>query len=166
MIWSYEGIGQMLKNLGCYSQGLFYFRQALLWSHKSQDRRGLGFALKGVGELCGIMGDRFTSRRLMREAIAIFSDINYDIGLAYSMKTLADLEKGFKNPELSLSLYFQAMEIFESRKNFTGYHYASIGATDHVNKEEGKCHLIESFKYFSQKGIMYGASLARSRLNL
>jgi tetratricopeptide (TPR) repeat protein len=161
IVWAFEGIAQIHKNTGRYTSALSLFIKAKDLARASCDYRGLGYALKGIGE-CQHTIDRQDKGGLTNiyASVLLFESLQFNIGSGYAMKAYADALYGAGEIYESFAAYQDANKIFLNIKNLRGLAYVALGFAEIAfalgKPHKGMYYVHIATAYFKEKAVRFG----------
>jgi tetratricopeptide (TPR) repeat protein len=161
VVWAYEGIAQMKKNMCRLKEAHSLFDQARQIASETGDIRGLGYAFKGLGEVRGMLGWQEPSVRDLMTALTIFTGSSSRIAEAYTRKTFGDCLVNFSNFEEATRQYQKASEIFRELEHLRGAGIGNLHATLGMKMKAWGFYSLAD-KIFKSQRLTYGIGLCRN----
>lgn len=94
-----------------------YFEEAIAYHRVHNNLQDLGDNIYGLGRANKNIGNLELGKSQLQESVLIARQVNDEQGIAYGLKELAGLEVRLDNVEHALSLYSEALAIFEISQN-------------------------------------------------
>ncbi len=143
---------------------IYYAEQGMEYSIKRKYWLGQGIMVGQLGVIDGAQGRLILGRKRLADALEIFKEVDYSIGIADANNGLGVIEAKNGNYEAATKYFFTALKINENIKNVAGISqtYLKLGALNEQNDELDKAldyykkvKELSSSLPFSESNIMF-----------
>jgi tetratricopeptide (TPR) repeat protein len=132
-----NGMGFVERRKHNLPQALTYFNQAITYSEKVNDKRGMAFANRQIANIYTLSKNYKKSKEYMLYCYRLFSEIKETNGMAESLGSIGFTERNAGHLDSAIHYFNKAVVIFERLKNSTmiAVAYTEIGKAYQDSKQ-------------------------------
>lgn len=118
LVRALNALGWVHRLMGRFDKAAQHYRDALKLSLDLGDEWRQAWLMNNLGYVCALQRNRDAALRLCEQALGLWKKIDFKRGVGAVYSTLGEVSKEFDQLEDAVSYFSQALDIFESARDF------------------------------------------------